>query len=295
MGDPSVRRGEPSPAGAQPVVVCPGLQVLRVRDQVTDLAPVPNDRHTVLVNVGRPYRLVETLDGRTQETRGAPGDVAVVPVGASLAVRSRDGTPQRVDSVAVLLVPALLEEAVAAAGAGPSAAELVPGLAMRSPQVSQLATLLLQALPDETGLGRVAAESLGRALAVAVLREHSAGRPAAAPRLHAGLSTAQLEHVLAHVEDRLSAPLTLAELAAVAHVSPFHFARLFRASTGRSPHEYVVERRVARARELLLGTTLPLAEVATRCGFADQSHLTRSTRRHLGGTPAALRAAASVR
>ncbi|WP_345711050.1 helix-turn-helix transcriptional regulator, partial [Kineococcus glutinatus] len=74
------------------------------------------------------------------------------------------------------------------------------------------------------------------------------------------------------------------------HVSPFHFARLFRVATGCSPHQHVLRRRVERARELVVGTAVPLAQVAARCGFADQSHLTRALRRELGVTPAALRA-----
>nr|WP_243851312.1 helix-turn-helix transcriptional regulator [Modestobacter marinus] len=133
-------------------------------------------------------------------------------------------------------------------------------------------------------------ESTGLALVAALARDHTTARTptTAAP---AGLSRGQLERVLRRVEDDLAGPLSVGELAALAAVSEFHFSRQFRLATGASPHQYVLSRRLARARQLLTATDLPIAVVAARCGFADQSHLTRHVRRALGTTPAALRAA----
>jgi AraC family transcriptional regulator len=128
---------------------------------------------------------------------------------------------------------------------------------------------------------------------VALVRDHTTAPPRPAPGRE--LRREQLQAVLALVDDDLSAPLTVADLAARAHVSVFHFSRLFRASTGVSPHRYVVQRRLAHARELLTRTDVPIAQVAQRCGFADQSHLTRLVRAHLGCTPAQLRTTARGR
>lgn len=164
----------------------------------------------------------------------------------------------------------------------------------RSPGVAQLGMLLHAGLADRTGLGRSAVESLGTALAATVVRDHTTTRPPP-PAPPPELGRTQLQAVLRLVEEELPGPLPVADLAARAHVSVFHFSRLFRASTGVSPHQYVLDRRLARARELLTGTDLPLAHVAVRCGFADQSHLTRVVRRRLGATPAAVRAAARGR
>jgi transcriptional regulator GlxA family with amidase domain len=68
-----------------------------------------------------------------------------------------------------------------------------------------------------------------------------------------------------------------------------HFARAFRTSVGMPPHRYLVERRVARARELLASTNMPLAEIALAAGFSDQSHFARRFREHVGTTPRAYR------
>ncbi len=295
MAGPEAAPAGPPPAAPEPVRVRPGLAVLTLRTLVTEPVTSSSDEHTVLVNVGRPYRLAETLGPVARRTQGAPGDVAVVPAGVPMSVRSADGSPQPVESLVVALSPDLVAEVLDDAGAPSAADDLLPVLGARSPAVAQLASLVHDGLRDDSDLGRLALASLGSALAVAVVRDHSAAR-VAADRLDAGsgrgLSPAQVSRVLRYVEDDLTAPLSVPDLAARAHVSPFHFSRLFRAATGASPHQYVLRRRLARARELLLTTDLPVAAVAGACGFADQSHLTRHVRREFGLTPAALRTAA---
>ncbi len=84
------------------------------------------------MNTGAPYRLVETLDGTTRRTHGLPGDVAVVPAGAELAVRSADGAPQEVESLVVSLSGALVDEVLDAAGAHPDRHALLPAVGSRS-------------------------------------------------------------------------------------------------------------------------------------------------------------------
>ncbi|MGY1743340.1 MULTISPECIES: helix-turn-helix domain-containing protein [unclassified Blastococcus] len=272
----------------EPLELRPGLALLPVGGPLAESVVPPAVEHRVYVNVGRPYRLLETLGDAETATPGLPGDVAVVPAGLPFAVRSLDGVPQPVTSLVVTVAPALLDEVPAG-----RRLELLPVVGARSPAVSPLAGLLHTGLADRSDLGRLALDALATALVAALARDHTAvPPPAAEPR---GLSRAQLARVTRHVEDHLAQPLTVAGLAALAHVSEFHFSRQFRAATGSSPHRYVLGRRVARARELLVGTDVPIAAVAARCGFADAGHLTRHVRRALGATPAAVRAAARGR
>ena len=268
-----------------------GVGALDLRTSITGPVVSTLPVHRVLVNVGRPYRLLETLGDVRRPTPGAPGDVAVVPAGVPLAAEPLDGTPQALAALVVSLAPDVIDEVLDAAGRAP--APLVAVVGSRSPAVAQLGGLLHAGLADRTELGRLTLESLGAALAVAVVRDHTTVPTRPAPARELGRE--QLHAVLTLVEDDLSAPLTVADLAARAHVSVFHFSRLFRTTTGVSPHRYVVQRRLAHARDLLSGTDVPLAEVALRCGFADQSHLTRLVREHLGCTPAELRTAARGR
>ena len=138
------------------------------------------------------------------------------------------------------------------------------------------------------GVGRLYADGLSLAVCAELARE--AGRPAPAAR--GGLAPRQLALVRELVEARLAEDLGLAELAAEAGLSPSHFTRAFRRSTGLTPHRYLMARRVERARALLEGGELALAEVALASGFADQSHFTSAFRRATGLTPGAHRRAA---
>ena len=105
-------------------------------------------------------------------------------------------------------------------------------------------------------------------------------------RKPSGLSARRLRAVLRYIREHLHATLTLRDLAAVAHLSPYHFARRFKESTGLSPHRYIIARRIERAKELLRGEEeLTLAQVAARAGFWDQGHFTRHFKRLVGVTP----------
>jgi AraC-like DNA-binding protein len=102
---------------------------------------------------------------------------------------------------------------------------------------------------------------------------------------HRGLNPRAMTRVVAHIEENLGEELTLGTLASVACVSRFHFARMFRLSTGYSPMAYVVRRRVERARLQLVQGYQRLSDLAAELGFCDQSHFTRIFRRMTGFTP----------
>jgi len=98
--------------------------------------------------------------------------------------------------------------------------------------------------------------------------------------------------VESYIVGNLDGDLSLKVLAEQAGLSPFHFARLFRNVTGRTPHRYVMERRVEGAVTMLRESAMSLSEVALECGFASQSHFTTVFRQHIGVTPARYRKAA---
>jgi AraC-like DNA-binding protein len=105
----------------------------------------------------------------------------------------------------------------------------------------------------------------------------------------AGGSDAMVDRVKRYVHEHLTQPLSLESLSEVACVSPFHFARRFRASTGMPPMRFVREARLDAARTLLLTTNLPHRLVAQRVGLSSQSHLARCFRRATGQAPSTLR------
>ncbi|MDD1015002.1 AraC family transcriptional regulator [Pseudomonas rubra] len=113
-------------------------------------------------------------------------------------------------------------------------------------------------------------------------------------RLKGGLAAYQRRQLSEYVEAHLDQPLTLGELAALCNLSEYHFARMFRTSFGLPPHQYLLARRLAKARQLLRHGQLPLGEVALLCGFASASHFSTRFRQALGATPGAYRAAFST-
>jgi AraC family transcriptional regulator len=100
-----------------------------------------------------------------------------------------------------------------------------------------------------------------------------------------GLATWQARRTLAYIEANLASKLDIDDLANVVALSRSHFSRAFKHSVGSSPMEYVVARRVERAKVMISGTRAPLAEVALACGFADQAHLNRRFRDAVGISP----------
>jgi AraC family transcriptional regulator len=105
-----------------------------------------------------------------------------------------------------------------------------------------------------------------------------------------GLAPHRLKRVLECIEARLADDLSLERLSAEVGLNPSHFSRAFKQSMGVSPHRHLVERRLARARELLEGTDLSVLQVALEVGFGSHSHFTTAFRRSTGCTPRRYRA-----
>ena len=173
---------------------------------------------------------------------------------------------------------------------GEDPVEIVENYTAEDPFIGGLASALRAELKTEGGPQRLYLESLANVLSAHLIRNYSAKSALEYTSVKTiGLSKSILAAVTDYVGDNLARDLTLSELAGVACMSPYHFSRLFKRSTGLSPYQYVIHQRVQRARELLNRTELSVTEVSMAVGFAHQSHLAQHTRRLLGVPPASLR------
>jgi AraC family transcriptional regulator len=132
--------------------------------------------------------------------------------------------------------------------------------------------------------GRLFLDSIELALAAALVNDYAVRRPS--PRIYpGGLTPARLRKVMELVHAGMESDLSLEELADAAGLSITHFSRMFRESTGQSPHQFVLCRRVDRAKEMLRSAEARVLDVAVACGFKTQQHCARVFHRVCGVSP----------
>jgi AraC family transcriptional regulator len=120
-------------------------------------------------------------------------------------------------------------------------------------------------------------------------KQVDAAHPEVAPCQRERLLLWQARKVRHYIDEHISEALSVADLAALIELSESHFSRSFKRALGVSPYAFVIRRRLECAIQYMLETTLPLSDIALRCGFVDQPHLSRHFRETMGHTPAAWR------
>ncbi len=217
--------------------------------------------------------------GPSRDVHPVPDAVTFYPAGLSVRTAGEDSRYAQVcwnPSFYRAIAPEL-----------PAPPSLDPAVTFQDPLLGQLARSLAQETGHEP-MDRLLAESLAAALAMRVARRFA---PLLSPASSPGLSRQRVRRVLDYIEAHLDAELTLAELADIACLSPYHFSRCFKRAIGVGPQRYTVQRRVERAKTLMRRNDQTLATVAAMAGFADQSHFTAVFRRETGTTPGRFRAA----
>lgn len=220
--------------------------------------------------------------GRRPASAGQrPGSVGILPAG--MPYRARGVGPSR--TLVMAIAPELLHAAVRTPGARPL--ELVPAYGMHDDFV--LAVMKTLAADVRAGLpfGALYGESMIAALGMYLIRHHAAD-----PRVRPDMPSAtdrRRDRVRDHIHDRLHDALTLAELAGVAGLDLYSFARWFKKAFGVPPYQFVLQARIERAKALLGASNEPIVDIALQCGFGSHSHLTTAFRRMVGVSPSGYR------
>jgi AraC family transcriptional regulator len=268
-----------------------GLEAARYRRAPSsELDPLTMTHHWLVLVIRPPEKLDLVYEGVKRHVPPPAGAIMLVPSGTPAQWRWSG----RKDSLHIYVEPGLVARVAAEAfDLDPARLTIPPLDGVDLPELRAAMGAVDAELTGGAG-GRLAAESLANVLAVHLIRHILA--PRRLQRRRDGmLPRGRLSAVVEYIEGHLEAGPSLEQMASVARRSPYHFARQFKAATGLPPHQYVVMRRVERAKQLLEGTSdFSLAEVAVHCGFSDQSVFSRHFKRLVGVTPGRFRTPARI-
>jgi AraC family transcriptional regulator len=249
----------------------------------------------------RPNRIevvFSSHDGVAIEQEGKVYDITAQPggtyaVGADgtrlLRVREYSDTLEMYPS-GVLLRAVAAERGLAALAIEPTLQDPEPKLFVRDPVFLSQAHLLRRACMGQLSLSDIEVSTLAHQLVWHIADTQNEPERTRTAKAHR-LDHARLNRVCEFIEEKLIESIALDEIAAFAHLSPWHFARQFRAATGLAPYQYALTRRMELAKRLLMTTQRSVRDIACDIGFENQSHFRRQFRAHVGVLPGVLREA----
>jgi AraC family transcriptional regulator len=239
----------------------------------------------ISIHLGIPARMGCWRGGKRYIGTAVHGDIDIIPACTPARWEMRDEN----DTALLLSLPQTLLHAVAhQSGLDATRLEIRNRFQVRDTELEALSWAMKREMEAGYPSGRLYLDGLALAAASRLVTRHSSVTKLTEQRSE-GLSGHRLKQVLSFIEEHLAEDLSLEQIAAVAGVSASHMKALFRISMGMPVHQYVIQRRVERAKALIMQDSLSTAEIALAAGFAHQSHMARHMRRLLGMPPKVLK------
>jgi AraC family transcriptional regulator len=264
-----------------------GLNAWRKQAPPHALALPPLTQHQVVIQLNAGPRLLQEHDGHRSAGGWHRGDILIVRAGQP----SQWQMAGAVDNLHIDVDSSFLQRVALEVGAmNPDRVELRDVFQGRDPEIVAIGHKLLRELTTASLGGRLYAESVAQQLAIHLLRTYCTQ----SPRPHhskGGLSRAKLRCALEYLQTHLDEGASLTELAQLLGLSRYHVVKMFKQSTGVTPHQYLLDCRLHHAEGLLTNPQLSIAEIAVRVGFATPSHFTYHFHKRTGTTPQAYRQA----
>lgn len=238
--------------------------------------------HLLVFHLGGPAQITGATEDERITTVVPPGGLCLWPANSPFSIQLADS----VETLHLYIRSSVVNEVAASLGYDfPDGIRLRPRIGQRDELLEQLALEVRSVAASGGASTALYADQMALAIAARLIRHDYSAPPSPAAANNRGLARGRLKRVEDFVEAHLDRPIQLQELSLVGGLSVSHFVRQFKLATGLSPHQFVLRRRVDRARRLLAHSDLSLAQIAYSCGFSHQEHLTHTFRRHVGATP----------
>lgn len=239
--------------------------------------------HLICINYSDSLLPIQvSVEGKLKTLQAVPGGFGLYPAHLAQEFRCLEAT----SFLDLYLEPTLIEQ-TGVELCGKDHIELIPNLQYGlDPLIYQIAVTLKTALEVDRSGSKLYVDGITTALVARLITQYSACRPVI-KNYAGGLTKLQLKQVTSYIHEYFDRDLSLAELANLVQLSPYHFARLFKRSTGLPPHKYLLQYRIECAKQLLRERELSIAEVACVVGFSSQGHLNYHFKRLVGATPKA--------
>jgi AraC family transcriptional regulator len=252
----------------------------------SELVDVMHKQHLLCITVGHPTTSELKQEGRFKRFFNAIGSVSFFPSRQPYSLRLHLENGAFANILCLMVDPVFMSRIAEGLELNSDRVELVGQRRDADPVLRYIAMALRAGVQTGDALDPMYGESLSTALAVHLLHEYSAAAPT--PKRPGELPRGKLVRAVQYIQDQLGTDLTVSGIAQTVGISPYYFTRLFKESTGLPPHQYVVEARVRKAKDLLTTGKFTISEAAQHVGFVDQSHLTRHFKRVFGLPPKAL-------
>lgn len=245
-----------------------------------DIEQAALDHHFVSIHLGGPKRLERRGEGQSRVRDITSCAYSVVPSGSAFSWT----TEGPIDFAHIYFSPSTLDHVIAEAfDRDPSRITLGEALGEEDTLTEALALALIDELSGGDA-NRAYLDDLMHLLLCRMLRLHANVYDITGCARHS-LAPYRLRRAFEFIEENISSPIGVADIATASGVSPYHFSRAFRQATGRPPYAYLLDRRITVAKAMLAESSAPLTTIARQCGFTSLSQFSRVFHREIGITP----------
>src|SRR5262245_14547246 len=266
------------------VLSWPGVKIGHIRMFPGEVTNKHQNGHHIVIPLAGSYEVsMVMLGGHIAHSKRTVGQASIVPMGQQDSAYWKDELEDIGINLDIDYVARQARELVQT-----DRIDLIPDCEIVDPLVHQIGRSLAAEVDAGAPAGTIYAETLVNTLVAHLLRHYSNAGERFQQYL-GGLPKHKLRRVTEFIEENLERDLTLAEIAGIAELSPFHFARSFKQSTGSTPIQFLTQRRIDLAKRLLVESELPIVEIGFRAGFKNQSHFTTLFRKITAMTPKAYR------